>query len=61
MPKFFAVLTDDGAGEERYDDLDGAVVAAKQLVTEEPDSEVEIVQVLKKVSSSLQIDIKDVE
>ena len=60
MPKF-AVLSDDGAGEERYNDIEEAVAVARQVVTDEPDSEVEIVQVVKMVSSSLEIDVKDVE
>jgi len=58
MPQF-AVLTEDGVDDKRYDSIDEATDAAKAAV-EDPDTEVEIVQILRKVSSTLEITVEDV-
>lgn len=57
----FAVLDNDGqASEERFDTMDKAIAKAKEMVTEEPDSEVDVIQFVKTVSSTLQVDVQDV-
>lgn len=61
MAKFAVVEADGTLGEERYDTVEKAIDAATVDVTDSPDSEVEIVQVIKKVTSSLKIDVEDVK
>jgi hypothetical protein len=60
MAKFAVVETDGTIGEERYDTIEKAIEVATVDVTDSPDSEVEIVQIIKKVVSSLKVDVEDV-
>jgi len=57
----FAIVDDEGLSEERYDTIDKAIEDASKTVSDTPDSEVEIVQVVKKVSSELKVSVEDVE
>ena len=60
MAKFAVAEPDGTLGKDRYDTLEAAVAAATEEVTDTPDSDVEIVQVVKRVSSSLDIKVEDV-
>jgi len=54
----FGIVDGDGQlGEDKYDSLDKAVEAAKTEVTGNPDTEVEVVQFLKLVSSTLKVEV----
>ena len=58
----FGVVDGDGQVENgRYETLDKAVEAATKEVTENPDTEVDVVQFIKTVSSELKVDVVDVE
>jgi hypothetical protein len=58
----FAITDQDGSlTDERYNTLEEAIEAAKNDVKEEPDSEVEIWATVKKVSSTLRIDVLDAD
>lgn len=59
MSKYAVVDRDGSVGDERYDTETEAIEKAKELVTEEPDSEVDVVMVTKTVSSTLKIDVLD--
>jgi len=59
MPKFAVVDLD--VGEERYDTLEAAVEAAKNTVKDEPDSTIDVVQIVKNVTSRLEVVVEDVE
>ena len=49
----FAIIDGDGeVKDERYETLEDVLVAANRDVTDTPETEVEIVQVIKKVSST---------
>ena len=56
----FAILDDDTMDDKRYDSLDEALEAAKEKVSDTPDSEVEVVQILKRVGSELKVTVFDV-
>jgi len=60
MAKFAVVEMDGTICEERYDTIEKAIEVATVGVTDSPDSEVEIVQVVKRVFSSLKVDVEDV-
>jgi hypothetical protein len=60
MAKFAMIETDGTLGQERYETVEKAVEAATAIVTDSPDSEVEIVQVVKKVVSTLEVKVEDV-
>ena len=57
----FAFVSDDGMDDKRYETLEEAIAAATEEVTGTPESEVEVVQILKRVSSELRVDVVDVE
>jgi hypothetical protein len=57
----FAILDDDTMDDKRYDSMDEALEAAKGKVSDTPDSEVEVVQIIKRVSSELKVIVFDVE
>jgi hypothetical protein len=61
MAKFAVVEVDGSLGDERYDTVEKAIDAAMVDVTDNPDTEVEVVQVVKTVVSSIKVDVKDVE
>jgi archaellum component FlaF (FlaF/FlaG flagellin family) len=56
----FAIIDSDGQIEEtRHDTLEKAVEAATSDVSDNPDTEVEVVQIIKVVSSTLKVDVTD--
>lgn len=58
----FVILDDGGAvSEDSYASIDDAVKAAKEKVTEDPDTAVEVAQVIKTVTSSLEVTVEDVK
>lgn len=59
MPKFAVVDLD--VGEDQYDTLEAAVEAAKNTVKDEPDSTIDVVQIVKNVTSRLEVVVEDVE
>jgi len=60
MAKFAIVDVDGTMEDERYDTLDSAIAEATKDVSDNADTEVEIVQIIKRVSSTLVVDVKDV-
>lgn len=57
----FGVIEDDGTvSNDRFETVDKAVESAKKLVSDSPDTEVEVIQFVKVVSSELKVDVKDV-
>lgn len=59
MAKFAIMDVDGVVDEERFNTIDEAIEKATQMVTDDADTEVEIVQILKKVSSTLKVDVVD--
>jgi hypothetical protein len=59
MPKF--AIVDLEVGEEQYTTLEAAVDAAKNTVKDEPDSTIDVVQIMKNVTSRLEVVVEDVE
>ena len=59
--QFATIDTDGTISDERYLTLDKAVEAATKEVSDNPDTEVEVVQVIKKVSSELKVNVDDVQ
>lgn len=56
----FVIFSDNETSGEVFETLEEAMVEAKSKVSDTPDTEVEVAQVLKLVSSTLTVDIKDV-
>lgn len=57
----FTIVDDGELSNVQYNTIEEATNEAETKVRDTPDSEIEVVQILKIVSSKLQIDIKDVE
>ena len=60
MAKFVITGVDGDLTGFMYDTLEDAVAAAKAIVKDEPDSDVEVMQVLKRVGSTLTVNVEDV-
>lgn len=61
MSEFAMIDTLHGQiSDKRYPTMAEALAEAQENVTDNPDTEVEIIQVLKRVSSSVKIDVVDV-
>jgi archaellum component FlaF (FlaF/FlaG flagellin family) len=60
MAKFAIMDSDSVVDEERFNTIEEAVEKATQMVTDDADTEVEIVQIIKKVSSTLKVDVVDI-
>ena len=61
MPQFAIV---DGDGEllsERFTDIDAAVAAASKIVSEEPGNSIDVIQLLKTVTSEVTVIVEDVK
>jgi len=60
MPKFAIVDSDGTMDDDRYNTMQEAVDAACKEASENAEAEVEVIQILKTVSSTLKIDVEDV-
>lgn len=61
MPQF-AIIESDGTVEEgRFDNLDKAVGEATKMVKEDPETVVEVAQILKQISATIEVNVEDVK